>query len=231
MSEREQSFLARWSRRKLEAGTDPAEAEIAPAAPEEAVGAEAAQEAAPAEEPIPEADLPRIEEVTAESDLSAFLRKGVPQALRAAALRKAWALDPTIRSYVGPAENAWDFNDPASIPGFGPAAGGAGPNPVRFSLREEGQPGEHPEAAKAPEPRTPAPSDAPDEAAQATENDAIAEDAASAAAPAAQPGGETAPPETLDAGSAMSPEDEAEGAPGRGPERGRSGRHGGALPA
>ena len=37
-----------------------------------------------------------------------------------AALRRAWAADPAIRDFVGLAENAWDFNDPHAMPGFGP---------------------------------------------------------------------------------------------------------------
>ncbi|AHY54822.1 hypothetical protein BJS_02218 [Bradyrhizobium japonicum SEMIA 5079] len=37
-----------------------------------------------------------------------------------AALRRAWSADPAIRDFVGLAENAWDFNDPTAMPGFGP---------------------------------------------------------------------------------------------------------------
>ena len=66
--------------------------------------------------------LPRIEDLTAGGDLTPFLRKGVPEALKRAAMRRMWSLDPAIRDYVGPSEYAWDFNDPSSIPGFGPAA-------------------------------------------------------------------------------------------------------------
>jgi hypothetical protein len=62
--------------------------------------------------------LPDVSELTAESDISAFLRKGVPEAVRQAALRRVWALDPGIRNFVSPAEYAWDFNNPNSIPGF-----------------------------------------------------------------------------------------------------------------
>ena len=66
--------------------------------------------------------LPRIEDLTAGGDLTPFLRKGVPEVLKRAAMRRMWSLDPAIRDYVGPSEYAWDFNDPSSIPGFGPAA-------------------------------------------------------------------------------------------------------------
>jgi hypothetical protein len=126
------SFLARWSRRKqavreAEAGeseaesargraaldTNEASADAAPAAIEPS-----AVEDAEASEP-----LPRIEELSAEGDLSAFLRKNVPAALKSAAIRKMWSLDPAIRDFVGPSEYAWDFNQPGSMPGFGPLDG------------------------------------------------------------------------------------------------------------
>jgi hypothetical protein len=35
------------------------------------------------------------------------------------ALRSAWTADPAIRSFVGIADNQWDFNVEGEIPGFG----------------------------------------------------------------------------------------------------------------
>jgi hypothetical protein len=64
--------------------------------------------------------LPSLDSITAATDVTAFLRKGVPLELSRAALRRAWTADPAIRDFVGLAENAWDFNDPNAIPGFGP---------------------------------------------------------------------------------------------------------------
>jgi hypothetical protein len=52
--------------------------------------------------------------------VSAFLRPGVPADLARAALRRAWVADPTIRDFVGLAENAWDFTAPGGVPGFEP---------------------------------------------------------------------------------------------------------------
>jgi hypothetical protein len=52
--------------------------------------------------------------------MRAFLAPGVPADLARAALRRAWAADPNIRDFVGLAENAWDFNAPDAMPGFGP---------------------------------------------------------------------------------------------------------------
>ena len=62
----------------------------------------------------------RSNSIDAATDITAFLRKGIPQELSRAALRRAWAADPAIRDFVGLAENAWDFNDPNAMPGFGP---------------------------------------------------------------------------------------------------------------
>jgi hypothetical protein len=64
--------------------------------------------------------LPPIESITGATDVTAFLRKGIPAELSRAALRRAWAADPAIRDFIGLAENAWDFNDPNAMPGFGP---------------------------------------------------------------------------------------------------------------
>lgn len=108
----EGGFLSRWSKRKRaiaeEAKTAPV---VAPALPEPV-----------AEEAEPEFDLstlPSLEEITGTSDMSVFLQKGVPEALKNAALRRAWALDPLIRDHIGPVECGWDFNDPNAMPGFG----------------------------------------------------------------------------------------------------------------
>ena len=70
--------------------------------------------------PFDLASLPSIESITAHTDIAAFLNNGVPAELTRLALRRAWATDPTIRDFVGIAENQWDFNDPSAIPGFGP---------------------------------------------------------------------------------------------------------------
>jgi Protein of unknown function (DUF3306) len=64
-------------------------------------------------------DLPAIDEIVATTDIRAFLKPGVPESLKHAALRRAWVADPAIRDFIGIAENQWDFTNPASIPGFG----------------------------------------------------------------------------------------------------------------
>jgi Protein of unknown function (DUF3306) len=102
-------FLSRWSRRKR--------------------GLPSAEKPAPAPEVLLEqglsaeevAALPSLDSLGPDSDMLAFLQKGVPTALRNAALRKAWALDPKIRDYVSEAlDYAYDWNVPGGVPGNGP---------------------------------------------------------------------------------------------------------------
>ncbi len=110
-------FLSRWSQRKRQVAEE----------------ARKAAEAAPAATPAPEAEdelfdlslLPDLEALTAQTDMSLFLQKGVPDDLRNAALRKIWALDPAIRDYVGDAlDYAWDWNAPGGVPGGGELGAG-----------------------------------------------------------------------------------------------------------
>jgi Protein of unknown function (DUF3306) len=133
MSEPE-NFITRWSRRKRAAAQEVEAKETS------AASGAAAEEVRPPEEQGDESDvtvarrsasesaepafdvtkLPSIESITADSDIRPFLAPGVPAELTRAALRRAWAADPKIRDFVGLAENAWDFNAPGSMAGFGP---------------------------------------------------------------------------------------------------------------
>jgi hypothetical protein len=94
----DKSFLARWSQRKQEAKRPDREAPVADA--NTSPGPAAEGDAAPQ---FDLSSLPKLEDVTETTDITAFLRKGVPEHLRNAALRKSWALDPAIRNYVNPA--------------------------------------------------------------------------------------------------------------------------------
>src|SRR5258708_40245402 len=118
MSDEEQSadnknFLARWSQRKHEAKqpdhdapTVNSDAPFGPVAESDVV------------QEFDLSSLPKLEDMTATTDITAFLRKGVPEHLRNAALRKSWALDPAICNYVNPAlEYAYDWNTPGGVPG------------------------------------------------------------------------------------------------------------------
>ena len=136
MSGRE-NFIARWSRRKRAAAED------APQASGPVVGDSDSGSHGVLPLPVGErehtesveassshthssgaavdlAKLPPIESITAETDIRAFLAPGIPPELTRAALRRAWAVDPRIRDFVGLSENSWDFNSPDAIGGFGP---------------------------------------------------------------------------------------------------------------
>jgi hypothetical protein len=128
MSE-EESFLARWSRRKRDVseGRSPnpaAKSDPAADEPERLAAhhAEPDPQARPSGETVPFdiSTLPPIESITAATDVRAFLAPGVPAELARAALRRAWSADPTIRDFVGIAENQWDFTTAGATPGFGP---------------------------------------------------------------------------------------------------------------
>jgi hypothetical protein len=117
------NFLARWARRKREVAAEDAKssqpAEAARAADGNA--ADALPDLAARElPPFDLKDLPSVESITAETDLTPFFAPGVPPDIARAALRRAWATDPKIRDFVGLAENAWDYNTPGSMAGFGP---------------------------------------------------------------------------------------------------------------
>jgi hypothetical protein len=63
--------------------------------------------------------LPSLASIEAQTDITVFLRSGVPAELQIAALRRAWTVDPAIRDFKGLSENDWDFTGPSSVPGFG----------------------------------------------------------------------------------------------------------------
>jgi hypothetical protein len=110
------NFLSRWSQRKQEAKQERGK-------PPEAVAPEAIEKAAEPEFDL--SSLPKLEELTETTDITAFLRKGVPEQLRNAVLRKSWALDPAIRNYVNPAlDCAYDWNTPGGVPGSGEIGAG-----------------------------------------------------------------------------------------------------------
>lgn len=91
MAERS-DFLTRWSRLKRQAR----KARPLDAAPEEAVA------------PPPEA-LPSVETLTAESDYAVFMRPGVPETARNAALQKLWRSDPVFANLDGLVEYGEDY--------------------------------------------------------------------------------------------------------------------------
>jgi hypothetical protein len=157
-------FLARWSQRKQEAR------QPEPKPDEPAVGGDAQ----PAEANPPDvktdvaeefdlSSLPKLDELTGSTDITAFLRKGVPEHLRNEALRKSWALDPAIRNYVNPAlEYAYDWNTPGGVPGGGELGAGIDVARMVSQIMGDTSPGET--ATTAAE-TTDAPADAPESSA------------------------------------------------------------------
>ncbi len=90
----EEGFLKRWSRLKTKERKEVRH----PSSPPTFKSQEAALTINNKRE-IDEAlvsELPPVETLTKDSDFTAFLRKGVPEALRQQALRKLWASEPTI---------------------------------------------------------------------------------------------------------------------------------------
>ncbi|MBX9932702.1 MAG: DUF3306 domain-containing protein [Methylobacterium sp.] len=119
-------FFSRWARRKREVRLEEIKPETKPeAAPEASVELPATVEAEGLEAAPPEAqvlvELPSLDSLTAQTDLSEFLKAGVPQMLRNAALRRMWSLDPSIRDYLSEArEYAYDWHISGAVPGTGP---------------------------------------------------------------------------------------------------------------
>ena len=104
MSGDDQGPLRRWSERKAKARdreTLPPEAETA--APEEAVESDENLPATVVEE------LPDIDSLTAESDYTVFMGKGVPEHLKRLALRKLWLSDPVLANVDGLVDYGEDF--------------------------------------------------------------------------------------------------------------------------
>jgi Protein of unknown function (DUF3306) len=120
-----ENFLKRWSKRKLaerERSKDEYAANQHPPVEHDASAADPLQTegiAKASNETFDLADLPPIDSIAANTDVTAFLRPGVPPDLTRAALRRAWTSDPAIRDFVGLVESGWDFNNPTAMAGFG----------------------------------------------------------------------------------------------------------------
>jgi hypothetical protein len=187
----DEEFLKRWSRRKQEAKV----ADQAPSPPGQTVAASTETAEVTSEPEIDLSKLPSIDSITAATDISEFLRKGIPAELSRAALRRAWSADPTIRDFVGLAENAWDFTDPNAIPGFGALQGtpeqiGAMVERVIGGVRDAAEklaevPEKEQERAKADQERVSATESLPDEAKSATRRSDLPAEPVAAAQPEA----------------------------------------------
>lgn len=116
-------FLARWSRRKQDLAKPPPPSAAPAPLPQESAGRQPAgqesdEDAAAREAHL--AELPDLTRIEAATDIRGFLDARVPEALRLAALRRAWASDPAVRDYLDPARDyALDYNTPGAAPGYG----------------------------------------------------------------------------------------------------------------
>jgi hypothetical protein len=161
------SFLSRWSQRKQEAKQPERDS---PAADADAPSAPVAESDAEPEFDL--SSLPKLEDLTATTDITAFLRKGVPESLRNAALRKSWALDPAIRNYVNPAlDYAYDWNTPGGVPGSSEIGAGTDVARLVLQIMGGGESVAEPTVAAADPGSAPASDPVEDSAAQKTEPD------------------------------------------------------------
>ncbi|MCR9123341.1 MAG: DUF3306 domain-containing protein [Phyllobacteriaceae bacterium] len=146
---KKEGLLSGWSRRKLaarrEAQAEDTEDTVPPDADPELEGAEPDPAIEPDDEEAVDADfiasLPSIDDITGKTDLAPFMRRGVPLALRNAALRKVWTLNPLIRDHIDPAlDYAWDWNAPGGVPGGGGTLTGEGVAKMVGKLLGDGNP-------------------------------------------------------------------------------------------
>jgi hypothetical protein len=106
-----ESFLGRWSRRKLEARAtpaDPAEARPVAARSDEATPQRPASD-------VPPPELPRIEDLTIDSDFRGFFHPTVDEDLRRGALRKLFS-DPHFNVMDGLDTYIDDYSKTEPIP-------------------------------------------------------------------------------------------------------------------
>jgi len=102
MSDEEEGFAKRWSRRKQEARLEEKSAVAGPehiseggelAIPDDGDAVETP------ETPVP--DLPDIEDLDADSDFTPFMQAGVPESIQRLALRKLWQSNPALANLDG----------------------------------------------------------------------------------------------------------------------------------
>lgn len=113
-----EGFLSRWSRRKRESHPADEEGEdaglIAAEAVEQQEGAQSEGQESPAEDPElvanrEAAEAVDLESLTYESDFTVFMKRGVPEALKNAALRKLWRSNPDLAVLDGLNDYDTDF--------------------------------------------------------------------------------------------------------------------------
>lgn len=107
MSE-EDGFLSRWSARKRGKAEEP---EVAAAPVEEAAPEPDLSE----EDYLAEHELTDPDEMEKDDDFAAFMKTGVPEALKRRALRRLWTLNPVLANVDGLVEYGEDYTDAATV--------------------------------------------------------------------------------------------------------------------
>lgn len=124
MTTEENNFLARWSRRKIEAKEKPdaaqerlkVEEEVAahPPSVEAPVSAQTEEAASDTEHPdLSEFDDIDFDSLDYDADYTRFMGKGVPEAIQRRALRALWNSDPVFANLDGLNDYDEDFTDAA----------------------------------------------------------------------------------------------------------------------
>lgn len=115
MTDSDDGFVTRWSRRKRDARTGE---RADPAVPPRSGGGmpELAPPAAGGEPAEAEAsDLPDPDTLDADADFTVFLKDNVPEAIRRRALRRLWRLNPVFANLDGLNDYDDDFTDAATV--------------------------------------------------------------------------------------------------------------------
>ena len=110
----DETFAARWARRKQEARKP------ASATPSASLAEQSQIDETLVGDSADDLPMPTLNDVTPDGDVIAFLHKRIPAELQKLALRKAWETDPIISSFIEVAENQYDWNVPGGCPGYGP---------------------------------------------------------------------------------------------------------------
>lgn len=103
------TFAARWARRKRAVAEEEAAAKIPPSAPESDV--EETEE-----EALARLGLPDPDSLGEGDDFSGFMRAGVPAVLRRRALRRLWTTNPVLANVDGLVEYGENYASPDLIP-------------------------------------------------------------------------------------------------------------------
>lgn len=103
-----------WARRKAAVEAE-AQAEETARVAQEQVAQEAAQAEKTDEELLEELGLPEPESLGPEDDFKAFMAEGVPQRLRARALRCLWRSNPILANVDGLVDYGEDFTDASCV--------------------------------------------------------------------------------------------------------------------